>query len=59
MTTDKQQQKAQRAIGLWVAMLMLISSLSVAQDSDKQTEDSPPPWYQVEVVIFTQQGYQG
>ena len=59
MTTDKHQQKAQRAIGLWVAMLMLISSLSVAQDSDKQTEDSPPPWYQVEVVIFTQQGYQG
>jgi hypothetical protein len=59
MTTDKHQQKAQRAIGLWVAMLMLISSLSVAQDSDKQTEDSPPPWYQVEVVIFTQQGYRG
>jgi hypothetical protein len=59
MTTDKQQQKAQRATGLWVAMLMLISSLSVAQDSDKQTEDSPPPWYQVEVVIFTQQGYRG
>ena len=59
MTTDKHQRKAQRATGLWVAMLTLISSLSVAQDSSEQTEAVAAPWYQVEVVIFTQQGYAG
>ena len=59
MTTDKQQRTAQRATSLWVAMLTLISSLSVAQDSSEQTEAVAAPWYQVEVVIFTQQGYAG
>ena len=59
MTTDKQQRTAQRATSLWVAMLTLISSLSVAQDSSEQIEAVAAPWYQVEVVIFTQQGYAG
>ncbi len=59
MTTDKQQRTAQRANRLWVAMLALISSLSVAQDSSEQTEAVAAPWYQVEVVIFTQQSYVG
>ena len=58
MTTDKRQRPSRQAIGLWIALLALSSSLSVAQDSDEQTEDAAP-WYQVEVVIFTQQGYAG
>lgn len=58
MTTDKRQRPSRQAISLWVALLALSSSLSVAQESGEQTEDAAP-WYQVEVVIFTQQGYAG
>ena len=58
MTTDKRQRPSRQAIGLWIALLALSSSLSVAQESGEQTEDAAP-WYQVEVVIFTQQGYAG
>jgi hypothetical protein len=59
MTTDKQQRKTQRANRLWVVLLALISNLSVAQSSSDQTEEAAAPWYQVEVVLFTQQGYAG
>lgn len=58
MTTDKRQRPSRQAISLWIALLALSGSLSVAQDSGEQTEDAAP-WYQVEVVIFTQQGYAG
>lgn len=58
MTTDKRQRPSRQAISLWVALLALSSSLSFAQESGEQTEDAAP-WYQVEVVIFTQQGYAG
>jgi hypothetical protein len=59
MTTDKQQRSSPRANSLWIAMLALTSSLGVAQDSSEQAEEVTAPWYQVEVVIFTQQGYAG
>ena len=59
MTAEKQQRSSQRANSLWIAMLALTSSLSVAQDSSEQAEEVIAPWYQVEVVIFTQQGYAG
>ena len=59
MTAEKQQRSSQRANSLWIAMLALTSSLSVAQDSSEQAKEVIAPWYQVEVVIFTQQGYAG
>jgi len=59
MTTDKQQRPAPRANSLWIALFALISSLSVAQGNSQQAEQDAAPWYQVEVVIFTQQGYTG
>jgi len=59
MTTDKQQQPSPRACSLWPALLALTSSLSIAQDSSQQADVVIAPWYQVEVVIFTQQGYTG
>ena len=59
MATDKQQRQVSRANRLWAALFALTSSLSVAQDSSQQTEQGTAPWYQVEVVIFTQQGYSG
>ena len=57
--TDQQQRTAQRACNLWVVLLALASSLSVAQDNSEQVTPVTAPWYQVEVVIFTQQGYAG
>ena len=60
MATDKQQRPAPRANGLWIALFALTSSLSVAQDANQEAEEAAAaPWYQVEVVIFTQQGYSG
>ena len=57
--TDQQQRTTQRASNLWVVLLALTSSLSVAQDNSEQVAPVTAPWYQVEVVIFTQQGYAG
>ena len=57
--TDQQQRTTQRASNLWVVLLALTSSLSVAQDNSEQIAPVTAPWYQVEVVIFTQQGYAG
>jgi len=57
--TDQQQRTTQRASNLWVVLLALTSSLSVAQDNSEQITPVTAPWYQVEVVIFTQQGYAG
>jgi len=37
-------------------LLAPLSSLSLAQE---QSSEESPPWYQVEVVVFTQQGYAG
>ncbi len=59
MTTDKQQRQALRANSLWIGLLALTSSLSAAQDNSQLAEEDAAPWYQVEVVVFTQQGYTG
>ena len=59
MTTDKQQRQAPRANSLWIGLLALTSSLSAAQDNSQLAEEDAAPWYQVEVVVFTQQGYTG
>tara|TARA_B110000908_G_scaffold126471_1_gene148333 strand:- start:260 stop:1477 length:1218 start_codon:yes stop_codon:yes gene_type:complete len=59
MTTDKQQRSVTRANSLWLVLFALTSSLSVAQDNSPETDETAAPWYQVEVVIFTQQGYTG
>lgn len=59
MTTDNQQEQSRGVIGFWVCLLSLISGLCVAQqDNNLQTEDGAS-WYQVEVIIFKQQGYIG
>jgi hypothetical protein len=67
MTTDKQQRtgygkahwKTDSASSLGIALLALTSSLSLAQDNSADAEEPAAPWYQVEVVIFTQEGYTG
>jgi len=75
MTTDKQQRtgywkahwkaywkthwKTGSASSLGIALLALTSSLSLAQDNSAEAEEPAAPWYQVEVVIFTQEGFTG
>ena len=59
MTTNKQQEQSRGVIGFWVSLLSLISGMCVAQQDNNQQAEERAPWYQVEVVIFTQQGYSG
>lgn len=65
MTRDDQQNIAPRKTTLWRAAYasamtlsaVLTSGLCLAKDSVEPETDAS--WYQVEVVIFTQQGYAG
>ncbi len=61
MNRDQQQNTHRRTQSLWkfacLSALTLSSSLSLGQQTNDP--EQPSSWYQVEVVIFTQQGYIG
>lgn len=59
MTTAKPERKVRQAILALLTIALLPSGLSQAQESDDPAGKEAPSWYQVEVVIFTQQGYAG
>jgi len=63
MNRDQQQNSPRLTKHLWTFActltcgLSFASNLSLAQEADDPEQDAA--WYQVEVVIFTQQGYAG
>ncbi len=42
-----------------LALYVLLAPLSSFSRAQDQSPEESPPWYQVEVIIFTQQGYAG
>ena len=61
MNRDYQQNSPRRAKCLWTLACAMLGS-TIAINSTIAQEDNDPQllsWYQVEVVIFTQQGYTG
>ena len=61
INTDYQQNSPRRAKCLWAFACTLLGSTAVINPSIAEEASDPLllSWYQVEVVIFTQQGYAG
>ena len=63
MNPDRRQTSSGPTQGLWILVctvfFCLAASPALADEIISENSEQTAPWYQVEVVIFTQQGYMG